>query len=85
MQFEAEQKTLEKLLWEFGLSDAVSRIQVDTGEGDENPALICIITKGNSGKVIATVFNEYDYFPKYSVIRERFQEIHPDVDVKYLI
>jgi len=85
MQFEAEIKTLEKLLWEFGLKEAVSNIQVAPAEGEENPALICIITKGNSGKVIATVFNEYDYFPKYSVIRERFQETYPNVDVKYLI
>jgi len=85
MQYETETKTLEKLLWEFGLNDAVSKIQVAPAEDNENATLICIITKGNSGKVIATVFNEYDYFPKYSVIRERFQEIHPDVDVKYLI
>ena len=85
MQYETEIKTLEKLLWEFGLADAVSNIQVAPAEGDDNPALICIIKKGNSGKVIATVFNEYDYFPKYAVIRERFQESHPNVDVKYLI
>jgi len=85
MPFETEIKALEKLLWEFGLTEAVSNIQVAPAEGDENPALVCIITKGNSSKVIATVFNEYDYFPKYSVIRERFQEAHPNVDVKYLI
>ncbi|MCL2287480.1 MAG: hypothetical protein FWC32_14100 [Firmicutes bacterium] len=85
MQYETEIKTLEKLLWEFGLVDAVSNIQATPAEGDDNPALICIIKKGNSSKVIATVFNEYDYFPKYAVIRERFQESHPNVDVKYLI
>jgi len=85
MAFETEVKELEKLLWEFGLGDAVSNIQVAPAEGSENPALICVVTKGNSSKVTATVFNEYDYFPKYSVIRERFQETYPDVDVKYLI
>jgi len=83
--YETEIKALEKLLWEFGLSEAVSSIQVASADNGENPALICIITKGNSGKVIATVFNEYDYFPKYLVIRERFQEAYPNVDVKYLI
>ena len=82
-KFEAETKALENLLWEFGLKDAVSSIQVS--EGDESPALICIVKKGNSGKVIATVFNEFDYFPKYVVIRERFQESYPNVEVKYLI
>jgi len=84
-QYESEIKTLEDLLWEFGLGDAISSIQVEPGEGGENPALVCIVTKGNSGKVIATVFNEFDYFPKYVVIRERFQDAHPNVDVKYLI
>jgi len=84
MQYENETAFLQDLLWEFGLADAVSSIQVAPAEED-NPTLICIIKKGNSSKVIATVFNEYDYFPKYSVIRERFQEKHPNVDVKYLI
>jgi len=84
-QFEAAIKALEKLLWEFGLADAVSDIQTTPAEGQENPALVCIIGKGNSGKVIATVFNEHDYFPKYVVIRERFQQDFPNVDVKYLI
>ena len=78
---QAEIKALENLLWEFGLKDAVSGIQVD----EETPALICIVSKGNSGKVIATVFNEFDYFPKYVVIRERFQQAFPSVEVKYLI
>ena len=85
MTFETEIKALEKLLWEFGLTEAVANIQVAPAENSENPALICIITPGNSSKVTATVFNEYDYFPKYSVIRERFQETYPNVDVKYLI
>ena len=85
MAYETETKALDKLLWEFGLGDAVSSIQVAPAENGENPALICVVTKGNSGKIIATVFNEYDYFPKYSVIRERFQQDYPDVDVKYLI
>lgn len=82
---QAEIAALEKLLWEFGLKDAVSNIQETPAEGQENPALVCIITKGNSSKVIATVFNEFDYFPKYVVIRERFQESYPNVDVKFLI
>jgi len=82
---QAEISALEKLLWEFGLKDAVSSIQVAESEGQEHPALICVVTKGNSGKVIATVFNEFDYFPKYVVIRERFQEAFPNVEVKYLI
>jgi len=79
--FEAETKALENLLWEFGLKEAVTKIEED----QKNSALICIISKGNSGKVIATVFNEFDYFPKYVVIRERFQEAYPNVDVKFLI
>lgn len=82
---QVEISALEKLLWEFGLKDAVSDIQIAEAEGQENPALICVVTKGSSGKVIATVFNEFDYFPKYVVIRERFQEAFPNVEVKYLI
>jgi len=82
---QTEINALEKLLWEFGLKDAVSGIQVAEAEGQENPALICVVTKGNSAKIIATVFNEFDYFPKYVVIRERFQEAFPNVEVKYLI
>ena len=80
--YQAETTMLENLLWEFGLKDAVSHIQV---EENESPALICIVSKGNSSKVIATVFNEFDYFPKYVVIREIYQETYPNIDVKYLI
>ena len=75
-------KSLEKLLWDFDLSEAISSIQ--PVEGD-SPALHCIVKKGNSSKVIATVFDEYDYRPKYVVIRERFQQSFPDIEVKYLI
>jgi len=75
-------KTLEKLLWDYGLSKAITSIQVvETG----TPALHCIVEKGNSSKVIATVFDEYDYRPKYVVIRDRFQQMHPGIDVNYLI
>jgi len=80
--FENAKKLLNDLLWELGLKDSVEDIQIAEGE---NPALICIIKKGNSAKLIATVFNEFDYFPKYVVIRERFAESHPDIDVKFLI
>ena len=83
--FEEAIKSLESLLWEFGLQDAITNIQTAPAEGGENPALICIVEKGNSSKLIATVFNEFDYFPKYVVIRERFAELHSNIDVKYLI
>ena len=82
---EAATKALEKLLWEFGLSDAVSEIQTTPECAGESTSLICVVTKGNSGKVIATVFNEFDYFPKYVVIRERFNADYPNIDVKFLI
>jgi len=84
-QYESEIKALEKLLWEFGLSEAIEKIQIAHAEGNENPALICVVKKSNSAKVIATVFNEYDYFPKYSVIRERFVADFANIEVKFLI
>jgi len=83
-QYETEIKALKKLLWEFGLSDSIAKIQVTPADGDEAPALVCIVTKGSSAKVIATVFNEYDYFPKYAVIREKFMDIS-NIEVKFLI
>jgi len=78
-------KSLEKLLWDFGLSKAIARIQVVEGDANTSPALHCIVERGNSSKVIATVFDEYDYRPKYVVIRERFQQSYPEVEVNYLI
>ena len=75
-------KSLENLLLDFSLSDVIDRIQVEEGE---SLSLHCIVKKGNSSKVIATVFDEYDYRPKYVVIRERFQQDYPDIEVKYLI
>ena len=75
-------KALEELLLDFSLSNVIERIQVEEGEP---LSFHCIVKKGNSSKVIATVFDEYDYRPKYVVIRERFQQDYPDIEVKYLI
>jgi len=83
--FEAAKKLLNDLLWELGLKDSVEEIQAIPAADGENLALICVIKKGNSGKLIATVFNEFDYFPKYVVIRERFADVYPDIDIKFLI
>jgi len=84
-QYETEIKALENLLWEFGLTDAIAKIQVTPNEDSESPALVCIVTKGSSSKVIATVFDEYDYFPKYEVIRKKFADTCTNIEVKFLI
>ena len=80
-----EKEYLEQLLLEFGLTDAISSIEITDSRDDNSATLVCIVKKGSSVKIIATVFNEYDYFPKYSVIRERFKEKFSNVDVRYLI
>jgi len=84
-QYELEVKTLQNLLWEFGLTESITAIQTAPISDDTSPTLICIVKNGSSAKVIATVFNEYDYFPKYAVIRERFLADHPNIEVKFLI
>ena len=75
-------KALEKLLWDFDLTKSIDRIDIADGEPT---ALHCIVKKGNSNRIIATIFDEYDYRPKYVVIRERFQQDFPDIEVNYLI
>jgi len=72
---------LEQLLWDFGLKPSVLEIKA----ADNKAELHCIIAKGHSRRVIETVFDHNDYRPKYEIIRGRFAENFPGVEVKYLI